>query len=371
MEDEVRALLREMADEVPLSAARPAGVIRRARRRLAFNVTVAALTAGAVAFGGFVAVRVADNDKVTVPIGRGHPVEVSAKTDDGRLRCTARLPSTIVEPGDPTRIQTTLENLTDEPIEYSPRNASASVVLTDARGEALWGTGGGGPPIIGKYVPPTPLPAREKKVIGSENTPVRWPGPLTARPSCSTGTGVFLTLPPIEIEVRSPGPAPTADEALGSALLAAHGIFDSCRPTADGSWTTGLIHAPDGSDIPPLHARCAARIEQYEGFAVVSLLFVSPPTATGVEFGRYADTAYQTLPPNRSTTATRWTFVITTEAVREFSLETATRTRGFTSGAYASNFYLEDGRWKSHSTRCGYESWANGSIDFVSMCFPG
>jgi hypothetical protein len=106
------------------------------------------------------------------------------------------------------------------------------------------------------------------------DTPVLWQGPLKITPMCGGHP-----MPPVTLQVQTSLAVPGAATALHQATADTNGAFDSCVPSADGSWVSGSARAAgDWSGVADsFAASCAAWVHQAEGFDLVVLAIVTRP----------------------------------------------------------------------------------------------
>ena len=319
-----------------------------------------------VAAGGFYVVLRAFGNHPARPANGGHPLEVSATTTDGSLQCFARLPSSVVQPGQMTGVSLTLTNMSNRPITRAPGPADGTIVISDTGGHMLWsGLAALSRYIGGEFVPPALQPGQSAglRVL---DTPVRWSGSLAIRATCLAN--VAIQLPPLYVRVAVPGPAPSVSDGLGRVIDRSGGLFDRCRPAPDGSWTMGSIVPPGGStDTPSLEVRCSAQVEEHPGFLLITLQIVSPPNAPFVQSSD--DLSWMDLPGKGSIEVTRWAFVVTKDDVREVvHLESVSRTRK-NEKVVPPTFDFRNGAWSPGATSCGGGASGTG-IWFISVCPP-
>jgi hypothetical protein len=308
---------------------------------------------------------------LTIPITPvANPQSVSGLSDDGTLRCTATVPRTEVEPGQPLEVDFAIENLGQEPFRFSRwvlegglitvlahPDFGAPTVVWDERQDS---------PLRGSSVPapvPTNLPPGESATTHTSAVRVRWNGPLQVTPVCDYGVGA---LDPVTVNVVTPGPAPSPDEAVARVVQSLAPVFDACAPGPDGQPVTGELRPPSGN-APPMNARCSATVQELDGFALVTLQFVAPSDAPDVEF---PDSGFASLPGTGPIEAGAWTFAVTSDAARAVDpSHTAGRTVG--GDRMAPDWDLdENGRWEGPGgSRCGGESFGGGPfIEFGSVC---
>jgi len=300
------------------------------------------------------------------PIPSGN-VTVSAVTPDGSVRCTATFPSSILQPGDPTGVQVALKNLGDEGMQYDRAHSIGDVVVKAPSGAILWdgyfssgwaGAHGPGPAV-------TPITPGETVHLLTADSPIRWPGPVDLSVVCLGVGSEPLQLPTVHAQVDVPGPTPDTAVALDRALQKTGGLFDDCRPTPGGTPTPGFIRAPDGSDVPPMAAVCAAAVVENPGFDVVTLTFETPADGPPVEIPD--DINHTRLPGNGQLEVGRWVFLVTDKAVFEVSPLLAVG-RSLQSTAAAPYFEFQvDNSWSANLGGCGV-GFSGPGIWFISEC---
>jgi hypothetical protein len=302
------------------------------------------------------------------PVPSPKPIEVSAVSKDGMLRCTVRLPSDVVAPGEVTGISYTLQNLGSRPLRNYASFPGSNLVVVDDQGKTLWDSSRVAASVRGGFFPPSPVAPGASIALRAWDTPIRWPGPLTLRTSCVNDR---VVLPPFRVDVAVPGATPATADAITRAASLTGGLFDDCLPGLDGSTTVGLIHVP-ASVVPPMRARCSAVVTRYSGFAVVSLMIVTPPDAAPVYEAPSASlpeflSGLWPLPGHGSMEVARVVFVVTASAVREVEpLQAVFRERA--SDGMAPTFELRNGQLsRSGSHMCG-GGGGGGGIAFISAC---
>jgi hypothetical protein len=191
-----------------------------------------------------------------------------------QVRCTATVPKELM-PGRMTGLTLTYRNLGDRPVSINlgvegsfSVSTTGGRVYDTGRADLLEGSLGGG---ISLPIKLQPGASRRRRAL---DVPIMWAGPLTLSADCAG-----VRLPPLGVKVSVPGRTPSVEEALSVASHALGGLFSQCRPKPDGTPTIGTIHTPDGKDsAPPMQALCSATVRQEVGFAIVRLVFVTPPS---------------------------------------------------------------------------------------------
>jgi hypothetical protein len=265
----------------------------------------------------------------------------------------------------------TVSNLTGRTTRAPVR---ADLVVAGADGRELWGTetafAG-----VDYPMPQATIPPHGSARTRMTDVVVRWPGALVLRARC-VGLPDLRPLPAIPVEVTAPGTTPSREQALHGALALSGGLFEHCTPGVDGASVTGRINPPRTEDasfpnvpdrIPPMTARCLARITRAPGFDVVTLSFVTPADAPSVTLGRYVRILDAlSLPGTGSIGAARWVFVVTERrTIEALPLEGLYRTR--TSSGYSVGYAYERRSWAVGSTgRCGGQGL--GGLVFINLC---
>ncbi|MDP8910442.1 MAG: hypothetical protein M3M94_00055 [Actinomycetota bacterium] len=319
-----------------------------------------------------------DEESITA---RSGALASSATSEDGRFRCTARVPTGRLERGRETGMTFTIQNLAGKPEHHVADLTAGFVEVADSDGDVLWSTREEHGLRIGVSPSRETIPPGKSIVAPTHDVAVRWPGKLELRPECDVG-GATLELPPIEVAVRSAGKAPTAEEALERVLAETRGLLSSCRPRSDGTWTKGSIpppaavkEIPPAADTaattikaPPLAARCSAVVGEQPGFRTVSLRVVAPPDAPDVAFPRYLKALR--LPGSDAIELMRWDFVVTQDEVRESEPPSHVFRTASKQGVMSPTFELRHGRWRqSDAAACGARGFGEG-IHFISACSP-
>jgi hypothetical protein len=111
--------------------------------------------------------------------------------------------------------------------------------------------------------------------IEEMDPPVRWGGSLTIVPMCMN-----RALPPVRVTSIGAG-APATEAAVALANEAIAGRFDACLPPPGGSVT---------GSFPIEAARCESSVRSDDGFDVVTLVAVLPPSAPAVPMDELATT---------------------------------------------------------------------------------
>jgi hypothetical protein len=143
-------------------------------------------------------------------------------------------------------------------------------------------------------------------------------------------------------------------------------LFSKCAPVADGSATVGVIDAPEG-DYASMTARCSASITEGEGFVVVDLMFVAPYSAPDVQLA--TSLRSMRLPQDASISVARWSFIVTSDEVREVETVTGTSWTRPSSG-FAVGIANTGQGWIANSEgACGGTFYVRGIV-MISPCPP-
>jgi hypothetical protein len=325
---EVPNLLPDIRTRQP----RPAGPPRSGERLLTLLVALAVAGAGigvaGWAFFGNPAGNPAEEGAVSV-VGRAEEVP---------LECEVRLLTPSVQPGEVVEAEFVYRNVGDRPLKLALLDPmEARLIVRGPDGRLVWDTDFGGQYVAGLHHPYDLEPGQE--VEAPTGFVALWSGPLTLEPVCNylvleqegrIESGDFgwvpqarglIDLAPLRVEVAGSVETPTRQEALESALAETGGLFEHCRPDVDGSPVSGSIHAPGpvpGGVDPSLEASCRADIRRGSGFAVVELLFISPPELPLPEPGTGGHFPGFELPKGVAPAeAGWWTFVVTEAGARE------------------------------------------------------
>ncbi|HYU58332.1 MAG TPA: hypothetical protein VEO00_09820 [Actinomycetota bacterium] len=297
---------------------------RRPRRRVPDpdlpRRILAAFVALALAAGGLiVAVRAFTGTKEVAPAQ-----EVTGRAEDLPLECTVRLLTPEVEPGGPVETEFVYRNVGESDLQVA--TGPARLLVDDRAGTAVYDTDFSGYLTGGNdFARPFPLPAGQA---------VRWPsvfhslwgGTIALHPRCEYSVldadkrreaeGV-IEPGPLHVTVASSGGSPNREDALALALEPTGHLFDRCAVTADGRPVRGWVDPPDGDlGVPSQEATCRATVRQEPGFAVVDLMFASPPDVPLPEPSE-SRTRGLALPGQAVGTITRWTFLVRDGAARE------------------------------------------------------
>jgi hypothetical protein len=333
----------------------------RARRVL---IAGFALLIFAVAVGSILIKRGTGATPAPRPISRGPSIGLVM---DGTLRCAVSVKDPVV-PGAPLPITFTLTNVSSEAQQVMEGTPSFTYMIESSDGSSfdtyprsLFGT---------KYNDSFPLKA------GASWSPhdflrlrVQFPGPLVITPRC-----METVLDPIQVDVQSDGVAPAEDAAVASAVGSTSGLFDDCIPAPDQTPIVGTIHPPKGSNVPPMPARCSARIQTYDGFDVVQLAIVSPPAAGAVQIPDGIPTEENLqLPADPTVDVIVWRFVVTPD--RTVSVYAFHRSKTEAGDATAPEWEVTASGWNGPGGGiCGSEGVGRGIdgplVDFVNAC-PG
>jgi hypothetical protein len=298
-----------------------------------------------------------------VPGNPNRPVSETARSADGKIRCKAVFPSRKLEPGFETGGRMSVKNATSHEVTIDVGVLSADLVIRDANGDVLDDTG---------YFPlpiPAPVPRtlepRERLRLGRvRDAAIRWEGALSIEPVCNVGHRVSFDA--LSFRVDRPQDRPSRNAALTEALGATGGLFDKCRPDANGDRTIGSIAAPLGPR-PSMDAKCWAHVAVHVGFDVVDLSFLIPPDlhATTLPVGP----TFGQLPGNKRTAEqARFGFVVSSSTTTSYDSVLLTRTR---QGSKRVGEYelRSDGPWRGGASgHCGGGEliWGRG-VFFVDV----
>jgi hypothetical protein len=255
------------------------------------------------------------------PVGR--PITVTALTKQGDVRCTARFPSSVIQPGARTGVVVTVENLSRPKFSLDDgANDTVRLIERSPSGELLQDTQHMHDGIIGGWVPqPRRVPIGTSIRMPAYDAPVLWPGTIVVTPLCPIGGTVRL--PAVRLHVYTPGRAPVADAAVARAVATAGAPFTTCTPTRDQVWVTGRVRAKSGVEF---RARCGALVLQDRGFDTVVVAIVTPPTAPAIDLHPFVYVLGYGGPRvdvHGSFAVSWWTYVLTHDAVtkvRAYSL---------------------------------------------------
>lgn len=307
------------------------------------------------------------------------PTSVSASFTGMQARCEARLMTPVVHPGQTPAVRYTLVNLGPRPLRYATYFDFPSI--TDASGTTVYTWleqyGGATPSLPAPALLHTLGPRRSVARSGLGQEPViAWVGPLELRLTCPfvVGTKAHHTittvtsprLPALPLRVSSPGRTPSVGVAIARAVAAAQGLFATCRPHTEGRTVVGGILPPKVASPPkvipaPMRARCWASVDAEAGFDVVTLAFVSPPSAHVGSVGSFARPI--ALPRLRTVEVLRWTFVVTPWATTSGLAAAAG-----TSATPTVGYWFTHGRWNAGGMSCqGGGSYFGGG---ASVTFP-
>ncbi len=205
-------------------------------------------------------------------------LSVSGTIENGRLRCTASLPASVLA-GEDTSSTFEVLNVSDHVVDVSLGVNGQNGTLRIYRGDTLLVDSAD--EHIGIFGPSPithPVEPGATAELGALNTAVLWPGPLIVVPVCA-GT----ELPEVEMQVIAPGEAPDADAAVQQAVADIGDPLAECSPVVDGRWVTGVIHRGQAPSDGSLDARCGAQVLVNPGFDIVVVAIVSPPDAPDVD----------------------------------------------------------------------------------------
>jgi hypothetical protein len=265
---------------------------------------------------------------------KGPTVTWSRFIDGGAVRCTATMTTPMPVPvGQPLVIAIRLHNRSTDWAKASSSMAGPRswVVVKnrdgrgyDSRDFRVYGDSGAtGPRMIAAGATVT-----ERLALR-----VRWGGPLQITPGCSTAA--MRTLP---VDVTSPGPPTSGEQAISEVVAAAGHFLDHCRPRTPGVAVVGRIDPPRGN-APPLHARCSVTLRHERGFDIAQVLVVTPPGLRGTRVTQHPGEAVS-IPSGpaitrgqywlgyaRNAEAIAWEFVVTRRGARSFDSATVLHTR--------------------------------------------
>ncbi|MFL5798083.1 MAG: hypothetical protein ACJ77A_09140 [Actinomycetota bacterium] len=241
-------------------------------------------------------------------------VTVSRRYEHGAVRCVLAVPSAVL-PGVDLPMRMVIENLTNRTVHVAERLEQHTRV-TRGDGQELWDSNDAfygfshGPPAL----PPPPLAPRSAIEVGPIRPAIQWDDATEVRTEC-----LEATLPGAVVQVVVPGAAPSSADAVTRAREVAGSPLGDCVPPPDGTWAIGTAAPVQGDGF---RARCRAVISKLDGFDVVRLQLVAPPTAV-VPFGRYFAETFYRLPahPGVVVLAAEWRFVITAQATQAIEAE--------------------------------------------------
>lgn len=327
-------------------------------------------------------------------------LSVSGRADGVPLECTMRVPSSA-GPGDEVGARFRYRNVGSEPLILAADGTFGRLLVDSADGRRLWDTRLGGYPGGG-------LPA---KLEPGEQVDLRsgfvalWGGKLRVSPRCEyglvddlspvtsepieEGDAGSIELAPVRIDVVGEGAEPNREEALSRALAATGGLFNSCRPTADGAPARGTIAPPLETpfSIERIAATCRAHVETHPGSALIDLFFASPP-GLPLPASPPPDESWSRglrLPEGADGMLVRWTMLVLGDEVRHVRPDLHPTTAG-PSGVFRPPagcreapspcagvvFAFVDGRWEQ--TRTGPTGFHSGHVlggfDGISFVAP-
>jgi hypothetical protein len=300
---------------------------------VALTISASVLVWAAQPFDGSSAGSSPSSTPTLSPVPEGR-LSVSGPIENGRLRCTASLP-TSVPAGEDTDSTFDVRNISDHDVDVASGVNAPAGTLRIYRGDTLLvdsadaHNGIAGPPPLTEA-----LPRGEVTQLGAWNTAVLWSGPLRVVPVCA-GT----ELPAVEVQVLAPGEAPDADLAVQRAVAAIGDPLTDCLPVTDGRWVTGVIHRGRPPSDESFDARCGARVLVNPGFDVVVVAIVAPPEAPDVDLTTFPSKIDALprfdLPQDTPIAVSWWVYVVRADAIvkvtqRSFSLncEGAAETSG-------------------------------------------
>jgi hypothetical protein len=289
----------------------------------------------------------------------------------GRVRCTATVRSEV-QVGRAVDVRFALRNISKRPVKVQLWVFSSGLVLNAADGttydtsvpfEALPGIP---PPIPSKIAPGA------TRNIGSQDVPVRWPGPLRITPGCEG-----KTLPVLHVHVATSAPPADDGAAIDEVVAAAGNLLDRCRPQTPGVPVHGQIDPPSGN-APPLDAQCSVSIDSEGSFSVAQVLVVTPPDLPGVQIFQPYETLWPierdvplvSSPPYE---AIAWEFVVTSYGATPVAAATLFSVKD---SSQTVTFWEWNGTgWQAGgSGSCGGTGFAAGGtgpfVAFISVCSP-
>ncbi len=294
--------------------------------------------------------------RATVPFG---PAAISAGTVrssglllGGRVRCTATVGSEV-EAGQPVRVRFALHNFSRRPLSVGGgvwlvvRAADGTTYDTQTDPNARTWTGAI-TPVVHRMI----LRPRATTHLSSA-VPVRWIGPLQITPGC------VKALPPLRVQVTSPGPPSDASAAVAEVVAAAGHLLDQCRPQTPGVPVYGQIDPPS-ADTPPMSAQCSVFIGYRGGFWVAQAVVLTPPGVLGLRIRQPYETLWQpgVPPPPLSPPYEEiaWQFVVTRDGATPVAA--ATSYASSSSHQTAPLWYWSGTGWQFAGTaRCGGSSF--------------
>lgn len=302
--------------------------------------------------------------------GQPHGSAVSAGTVSssalilgGRVRCTATV-SRTVDAGNALGLRFAVRNISKQPVQVPLVRGGLWFVLKAADG-TTYDTRVPLREEIGPMILPTTIPPGTTKTVAGEDLRVRWRGPLRVTPGC-----VQTPLPPLPVDVDSPGPPPDEATAVADVVSAAGHLLDHCRPEQAGVAVDGQIDSPNG-DAPPMSATCSVSLQREGTFLVAQALVTSPPGLGHVDVGQpYEHVTVRHAPTYE---AFAWEFVVTKDGATSVAA-------GETNASKPADHMAPDWSWTSSgaqdhpgSSRCGgsgvsWGGWAGPTVEFVSVC---
>lgn len=266
-------------------------------------------------------------------------LSVSARAELDPVQCTVTLLTPSVQVGDTVQTTFGYQNTGTDAYRLPIDGGTPRLLVYAADGELLYDTDSGPYAVAGidagsdlEQVMPGETLER------SSNFVALWPGDLTLKPLCGYGipdeertkfvSQGTIELPPLMVQVKQTKGGLQPGVALDRVLAETGGLFDRCRPGADGRAVTGVIPPPadwHGVQVPPLEATCAARIRGEQGALVIDLVFASPSSLSLPLSPGEGSTRGLKLPVGKGVEVGRWTFVVKAGDVREVTPTAAGR----------------------------------------------
>jgi len=313
------------------------------------------------------------------PLPSAPAVTVGAPFKGAAAFCEATLVTPVVRPGQTPVVRFRLTNRGATTLKYGAYPWNDYAEVKDASGATVgsWRDhfAGGEPSLPPPVVTETLKGGRSADFSGDYEPLIRWDGPLSIHLACPfvighlNGNSMDMvpspTLPPLPLRVFAPGPAPSVGVAVDRAVGATDGLFDACRPRADGSAVTGEIRPPRVPKPPkvqpePMQALCGAGIDRHQGFDVVTLWFVTPPDAPVPSSGDWQHGGGGARVPNLPTVEVfQWTFVVTpsstVSALNRHEGNSADPTVGYDHGPHG---------WVTGDLSCSASGYVGNGLEF-------